>query len=155
MPHDPMLQFMQAWNPHIANNFIYSEIEPWSVHLSSSLACGIGYNNSTCYQVVTKHIQVTIWNSSRETWFIFSVHCKFQSVKATQNSHNSHTKIEFSTTIVVILCDIHTLEFAVYCRRQRGDLIEAYKIFNGCYDIDPTSLFTLSNANGYHQRSPS
>ena len=42
------------------------------------------------------------------------VHCKFQSVRATQNSHNGHTKFEFSMTIMVILYDIHTLEFAVY-----------------------------------------
>ena len=31
-----------------------------------------------------------------------------------QNYHNGHTKFEFSMTIVVILYDIHTLEFAVY-----------------------------------------
>ena len=36
---------------------------------------------------------------------------QFQSVKATQNSHNCHTKFEFSMTIVVILYDIHILEF--------------------------------------------
>ena len=43
------------------------------------------------------------------------LHCKFQSVKVTQNSHNGHTKIEYSSymTIVVILYDIHILEFAV------------------------------------------
>ena len=43
--------------------------------------------------------------------------------------------------------------YSLYCRRQRGDLIEAYKILNGYYDIDPTSLFTLSNTNttrGHH-----
>ena len=35
-------------------------------------------------------------------------------MKATQNYHNGHTKIEFNMTILVILYDIHTLEFAVY-----------------------------------------
>ena len=43
------------------------------------------------------------------------IHCKSQSVNVIQNYHNSHTKIEFSMTIVnvAILYDIHTLEFAV------------------------------------------
>ena len=41
------------------------------------------------------------------------IHCKFQSMKATQNYHNGHTKFEFSMIIVVNLYDIHTLEFAV------------------------------------------
>ena len=36
--------------------------------------------------------------------------------EATQNSHNGHTKIEFSMTIVVILYDIHTLEFTVVAK---------------------------------------
>ena len=31
---------------HVTNNFIYSEIGPQPVHLSSSLARGIGYSNS-------------------------------------------------------------------------------------------------------------
>ena len=35
---------------------------------------------------------------------------------------------------------IHSL----YCRRQRGDLIETYKILNGYYDIDWSKLFILS-----------
>ena len=35
-------------------------------------------------------------------------------MKATQNYHNGHTKFKFSMTIVVILYDSHTLEFAVY-----------------------------------------
>ena len=41
-------------------------------------------------------------------------HCKLQSMKATQNYHNGHTKFKFSMTIVVILYDIYTLEFAVH-----------------------------------------
>ena len=35
---------------------------------------------------------------------------------------------------------IHSL----YCRRQRGDLIETYKILNGYYDIDWSKLFILN-----------
>ena len=46
-------------------------------------------------------------------YMVLLIHCKFQSVKVIQNYHNGHTKIEFSMTIVVILYDIHTLEFAV------------------------------------------
>ena len=42
-------------------------------------------------------------------------HCKFQSMKIIQNYHNS---FEFNMTIVVILYDIHTLEFVV--RAQTG-----------------------------------
>ena len=30
--------------------------------------------------------------------------------------------------------------YSLYCRRQRGDLIETYKILNGYYDINPTSF---------------
>ena len=41
------------------------------------------------------------------------LHCKYQSIKVTQNYHNGHTKFEFGMTIVVILCGLHTLEFAV------------------------------------------
>ena len=35
-------------------------------------------------------------------------------MKATQNYHNGHTKFEFGMTIVVIMCGLHTLEFAMY-----------------------------------------
>ena len=45
--------------------------------------------------------------------FQCSIHCKFQSMKATQNYHNSHTKFKFGMIIVVILCGLRTLEFAV------------------------------------------
>ena len=44
---------------------------------------------------------------------------------------------------------------SLYCRRQRGDLIEAYKILNGFYDINPTSFFTLNNTDttsGHHHK---
>ena len=43
--------------------------------------------------------------------------------------------------------------YSLYCRRQRGDLIETYKILNDYYDINPTSFFTLSNTDttrGHH-----
>ena len=40
-------------------------------------------------------------------------HCKFQSMNIIQNYHNSHTKFKFGMTIVGVLCDPHTLEFAV------------------------------------------
>ena len=48
--------------------------------------------------------------------------------------------------------------YSLYCRRQRGDLIETYKIlngYNGYYDINPTSFFTLSNTDttrGHHRK---
>ena len=45
--------------------------------------------------------------------------------------------------------------YSLYCRRQRGDLIETYKILNGYYDINPTSFFTLSNTDttrGHHRK---
>ena len=35
-------------------------------------------------------------------------------MRATQNYHNGHTKFEFGMAVVVILYDIHTLEFTVY-----------------------------------------
>ena len=36
--------------------------------------------------------------------------------------------------------------YSLYCRRQRGDLIEVYKILNGYYNMDSSTFFTLSNA---------
>ena len=35
--------------------------------------------------------------------------------------------------------------YSLYCRRQRGDLIETFKILNGYYDIYPSMFFTLSS----------
>ena len=66
--------------------------------------------------------------------------CKFQSVHATQNSHNGHTKFEFGMTIVVILCDIHILEFTVY-----GCILDSTPVsYMGCawqlYDTIAISL---------------
>jgi len=39
--------------------------------------------------------------------------------------------------------DIHSL----YCRRQRGDLIEVFEILNSHYQIDFEDIFTLSQEN--------
>ena len=44
---------------------------------------------------------------------------------------------------------------SLYCRCQRGDLIETYKILNGYYDINLTSFLTLSNTDttrGHHRK---
>jgi len=43
--------------------------------------------------------------------------------------------------------------YSLYCTRQRGDLIETYKLLNGYYNISPTIFFTMSNVNatrGHH-----
>ena len=37
--------------------------------------------------------------------------------------------------------------YSLFCRRQRGDLIEAFKILNRCYDIEPTAFFTINNSS--------
>jgi len=45
--------------------------------------------------------------------------------------------------------------YSLYCRRQRGDLIETYKILNDYYDINPYSFFTFSNTDttrGHHRK---
>ena len=34
--------------------------------------------------------------------------------------------------------------YSLYCRRQRGDLIEIYKILNRYYNVEPSKFFTLS-----------
>ena len=34
---------------------------------------------------------------------------------------------------------------SLYCRRQRGDLIEVYKILNGHYLINPQDVFAISS----------
>ena len=43
--------------------------------------------------------------------------------------------------------------YSLYCRRQRGDLIETYKLLKRYYDIDWSKLFTLgpiSHTRGHH-----
>jgi len=35
--------------------------------------------------------------------------------------------------------------YSLYCRCQRGDLIEVYKILNGYYNLNPSTFFTLNN----------
>ena len=45
--------------------------------------------------------------------------------------------------------------YSLYCRRQRGDLIETYKLLKGYYDLDWTGFFTLSpvqNTRGHHTK---
>ena len=45
--------------------------------------------------------------------------------------------------------------YTLFRRRQRGDLIEVFKILNGYYEIDPTKFFTLtdvSNTRGHHMK---
>ena len=34
--------------------------------------------------------------------------------------------------------------YSLYCRRQRGDLIETYKLLNGYYNVDWTKFFSLT-----------
>ena len=36
--------------------------------------------------------------------------------------------------------------YSLYCRRQRGDMIETYKILKRHYDLDPSTFFTLNTA---------
>ena len=55
----------------------------------------------------TDTIGVTIKRATKTTLLIPKRECH-------TNYHNGHTKIEFSVAIVVILYDIHTLEFAVW-----------------------------------------
>ena len=44
--------------------------------------------------------------------------------------------------------------YSLYCRRERGDLIETYKILKGYYDIEWSQLFTLnlSNTRGHSMK---
>ena len=43
--------------------------------------------------------------------------------------------------------------YSLYCRRQRGDMIETYKILKRHYDLDPSTFFTLNTATVlYHMR---
>ena len=45
--------------------------------------------------------------------------------------------------------------YSLYCRRQRGDLIETYKLLKGYYNLDWTGFFTLSpiqNTRGHHMK---
>ena len=36
--------------------------------------------------------------------------------------------------------------YSLYCRRQRSDMIETYKILKRHYDLDPSTFFTLNTA---------
>ena len=45
--------------------------------------------------------------------------------------------------------------YSLYCRRQRGDLIETYKILNGYYNVEWTKFFSLSpvqSTRGHQQK---
>ena len=45
--------------------------------------------------------------------------------------------------------------YSLYCRRQRGDLIETYKILNGYYNVKWTKFFSLSlvqSTRGHQQK---
>lgn len=45
--------------------------------------------------------------------------------------------------------------YSLYCRRQRGDLIETYKLLNGYYDVDWNMFFTpspLQNTRGHQMK---
>jgi len=37
--------------------------------------------------------------------------------------------------------------YSLFCRRQRGGLIEVFKILNRYYDIKPTVFFTINNSS--------
>ena len=37
--------------------------------------------------------------------------------------------------------------YSLFCRRQRGDLIEVFKILNNYYDIEPSTFFTINNSS--------
>ena len=39
--------------------------------------------------------------------------------------------------------------YSLYCRRQRGDMIETYKILKRHYDLDPSTFFYFKYC--YHQ----
>ena len=38
-------------------------------------------------------------------------------------------------------------QYSLFCRRQRGYLIEVYKIINGYHDMEPSTLFILNSSN--------
>lgn len=45
--------------------------------------------------------------------------------------------------------------YSPYCRRQRGDVIEVYKLLHGYYDVDWSRYFTLScvhSTRGHHMK---
>jgi len=45
--------------------------------------------------------------------------------------------------------------YSLFCWRERGDLIETYKLLNGYYDVDWTKFFMLSpvqNTRGHHMK---
>ena len=37
--------------------------------------------------------------------------------------------------------------YSLFCRRQRGDMIETYKILNNYYNIEPSLFFTLNGSS--------
>jgi len=54
------------------------------------------------------------------------------------------TKLITSISTLSYECRLRELDLhSLYCRRQRGDLIEVFKILNSYYQIDPNEIFTL------------
>ena len=55
-----------------------------------------------------------------------------------------------SSVIIIIIIIILSL----YCRRQRGDLIDVYKIVNHLYRVSPDPFFTIvdSITRGHHHK---
>jgi len=37
--------------------------------------------------------------------------------------------------------------YSLFCRHQRGELIEVFKILNNYYDIEPSTFFTINNSS--------
>ena len=42
--------------------------------------------------------------------------------------------------------------YSLYCRRQHGDLIETYKLLNGHYNVDWTSLSSVQSTRGHQMK---
>jgi len=54
------------------------------------------------------------------------------------------TKLITSISTLTYEAKLEELDlYSLFCRRQRGDLIEVYKTLNSFYRIDPKDIFTL------------
>ena len=76
-------------------------------------------------------------------------------MKFIQNYHNEHTKFKFSMLIVIILYDLHTSHFAVYCRLVSIDFSLAAVICNYCSVASHKVSYILSFYAGMKCELPS
>ena len=98
-----------------------------------------GFNSKL--SVVTSEKDSGVWITSKPD---FSLQCDKASVKATYAIPRANKKNFYQLDKRIISNDLHSL----YCRRQRGDLIEVHKLVNHLIQVSPDPFFKFVNSQG-------